>query len=118
MLTLEEKKEEVLIHYRKSYDLEIAMMKVDLNTNEKNLLLHDSSFMYRIAYADAIIREEIVDVMTNNLRSSDDKLTQKAALDLGHLLWKEKFKGGGGAPKMVPDVINLVGVEAVNDTKC
>lgn len=110
MRSLEEKKEEVLIHYSRSYDLDIAMMKADLTEDEKKLLQHDSSFLYRISYQDARIREEIVEVMVGNLRSADDKLAQKAALDLGNLLWKEKFKNNETKPQqIVPDQIILKG---------
>ena len=112
MLTLVEKKEEVLTHYCKSYDLEIAMLKADLTTDEKKLLLHDTSFMFRVDYYDALIREDIVTVMVDNLRSDDDKLAQKAAIDLGNLIWKKKFKGDVKEKQIVPDQINLCGVKA------
>lgn len=113
MDSLDEKKEQVLIHYRKSYDLDIAMMKVDLTTEEKKLLLSDPSFMYRVHYADALIREEIVETMVDNMQGGDPKLSQKAAIDLGNILWPDKFKGKDSGPKqMVPDTIVLKGVGA------
>lgn len=110
MRDLEEIKEEIIIEYISSYDLEIAMMKCNLNSDEKKLLKNDSSFMYRIDYQDALIRETIVTTMVNNLKGPDAKLSQKAAIDLGNLLWKEKFKSGNEAPKgVVPDNIILTG---------
>ncbi len=111
MQDLEEKKEEVIMQYKLSYDLEIAMMKVDLTSEEKKLLQNDTSFMYRIDYQDSCIRERIMATMIDNLSSPDDKLAQKAAIDLGNVLWKEKFKGKDEGPKsLVPDTIILKGV--------
>jgi hypothetical protein len=107
---IEEKKEEVIIEYKLSYDLDIAMMKCSLTSDEKKLLKNDSSFMYRIDYENALIRENIVKTMIVNLNGPDAKLSQKAAIDLGNILYKEKFKSGNEAPKgQVPDNIILVG---------
>jgi hypothetical protein len=110
MRDIEVLKEEVVIEYLGSYDLEIAMMKCNLTSDEKKLLKDDASFMYRIDYQNALIREDIVTVMIVNLKGPDAKLSQKAAIDLGNLLWKEKFKTNNEAPKgVVPDSIVLVG---------
>ena len=70
MLSLEEKKESVIIEYTKSYDLDIAMMKCDLTTDEKKLMQNDTSFMYRISYADAIIREKIITEIWKQIRNA------------------------------------------------
>ncbi len=111
MLTLEEKKEEIVAQYRLSYDLDIAMLKVGITPEEKKLLLNDQSFMYRIEYQKATIREQIVSTMIDNMQIDDPRISQKAAVDLGNLLWKEKFKGNNEGPKgQVPDSIILVGV--------
>lgn len=111
MLSLEEKKELVIANYQQSYDLEIAMMKVGLTSDEKKLLLHDESFMYRVSFADSLIREEIIGTMLDSMRSADVKLAQKAAIDLGNILWKDKFKGNAdeGNKSQVPDQIILKG---------
>lgn len=110
MSDIEEMKEEVVMEYKLSYDLDISMMKCNLTSDEKKLLKNDSSFMYRIDYEDALIRESIISTMVTNLRGSDAKLSQKAAIDLGNILYKEKFKSGNEAPKgQVPDNIVLVG---------
>ena len=111
MYSLEEKKELVIGEYRKSYDLDIAMMKCDLTTEEKKLMLNDTSFMFRISYEDALIREKIIQPMINNLTSADEKTAQKAATDLGKILWKDKFnnKDDGNNKALVPDVVILTG---------
>lgn len=110
MEDIEQTKEEVIMEYKLSYDLEIAMMKCQLNSAEQKMLKHDDSFMYRIGYEDALIREGIISTMVTNMRGPDAKLSQKSAMDLGNILYKEKFKSGNEAPKgMVPDKIILVG---------
>lgn len=102
------------MQYRQSYDLDIAMTMADLTEDEKKLLKNDSSFMYRITYQDAIIREKIVGTMLDNLDTPDPRVSQKAAIDLGNLLWKEKFKGNddGKGKGVIPDTIVLKGVKA------
>ena len=110
MEDIEQTKEEVIMEYKLSYDLEIAMMKCQLNPDEQKMLKNDDSFVYRIAYEDALIREGIISTMVTNMRGSDAKLSQKSAVDLGNILYKEKFKTGNEAPKgIVPDSIILVG---------
>lgn len=111
MDTLEEKKEQVVMQFVLSYDLDIAMIKVDLTEDEKKLLLKDEAFMYRIKFQEASLKENIVKTMVTNLHSDDAKLSQKAAIDLGNILWKDKFKGKEEESKFqVPDSIVLVGV--------
>lgn len=110
MRSLEEKKELVIANYVQSYDLEIAMMKVDLTSDEKQLLLNDTSFMYRVNYQNSLVREEIISTMIDNMRHGKGPLSQKAAVDLGNILWTDKFKGKPEGPKnTVPDKIVLVG---------
>ena len=112
MFSLEQKKEMVLMQYKLSYDLDIAMTKTDLTEDEKALLKRDKSFLYRIEYQDAMIREKIVSTMLDNLDTPDFRISQKAAIDLGNLLWKEKFKGSDNNNKgvIMPDAIILEGV--------
>jgi len=111
MLELEEKKEMVILQYTLSYDIDIAMMKCDLTTKEKKLMLNDTTFVYRIAYEDALIREKLIGRMTESLESADDKLAHKAAIDLGNILWPAKFKSkdDGSAKAIIPDIIILKG---------
>ena len=110
MKDIAETKEEVVMEYKLSYDLDIAMMKCRLTPDEQKLLKNDDSFMYRIQYEDALIREGIISTMVTNMRGPDAKLSQKSAVDLGNILYKEKFKAGNEAPKgIVPDKIILVG---------
>jgi hypothetical protein len=112
MESLDEKKEQVVMQFRLSYDLDTAMIKVDLTDDEKKLLLADESFMFRIRYQEASLKEDIVSTMVENLNnSSDPKLSQKAAIDLGNIMWKEKFKGKGEdeTKGQVPDSIVMVG---------
>ena len=110
MRDIEELKEQVILEYILSYDLDIAMMKCQLTTDEQKLLKNDDSFTYRVEYHDALIREDIMSTMIVNMRGPDAKLAQKAANDLGNILYKEKFKTNNEAPKgQVPDSIVLVG---------
>ena len=112
MRNIEEITEQVILEYTLSYDLDIAMMKCQITIDEQKLLKNDTSFMYRIDYHDALIRESIMSTMIINMRGPDAKLAQKAANDLGNILYKEKFKTGNEAPKgQVPDNIILVGEE-------
>ena len=110
MYSLEQKKEMVIMQYQLSYDLDIAMVKVDLTEDEKALLKRDKSFLYRIEYQDAMIKEKIVTTMLDNLDTPDPRISQKAAIDLGNLLWKERFKGSDDNKRqIVPDTIILEG---------
>lgn len=109
MHSLEEKKELVIENYRMSYDLDIAMLKVGLTDDEKKLLLNDTSFMYRINYQDALIREDIMATMLSNMHNRGP-ISQKAALDLANVLWADKFKNKeSGPPSIIPDKIILKG---------
>jgi len=109
-MTLDEKKELVVMHYRDSYDLEIAMMLAELTEPEKQFIKRDASFMYRISYEDAKIKKKIIGVLLSSMDSEDEKLARTAAVDLGKILDKERFVGGQEKPKgTVPDIINLVG---------
>ena len=109
MRSLEEKKELVVANYQLSYDLDIAMMKVDLTEDEKKLLLNDTSFMYRIKYEDATVREDIMKTMIRNMQCKGP-ISQKAALDLANVLWADKFKNKEGSTQpLVPDKIILKG---------
>ncbi len=110
-MSLDEIKEQVVMQFRLSYDLDIAMIKVDLTEDEKKLLLKDESFMFRIKFQEASLRESIITTMIDNLKNGDPKLSQKAAIDLGNIMWKEKFKGKDEETKgQVPDKIVMVGV--------
>jgi len=119
VLSLEEKKEQVILQYTLSYDIDIAMTKVDLTPDEKKMLLRDEDFLYRLNYQDALIRERIVSTMLENLTAGDPRLTQKAAIDLGNLLWKEKFKSteSTSTKNQVPDTIILKGKKAKSKGK-
>lgn len=109
MLSLEEKKELVIANYKLSYDLDIAMLKVDVTEDEKKLMLHDSSFLYRVEYEKAIARELVVSTMFANMMLKGP-ISQKAAVDFGNLIWPEKFKGKDTGPVVtIPDTIILKG---------
>lgn len=109
-MTFEEKQEHVIMQYKMSYDLDIAMTKIELTEDDKKAMLEDKSFMFRISYADATIREKIVETMVSNLDSENESLSQKAAIDLGNILYKSKFNKKEEAQKsVVPDTIILVG---------
>ena len=111
-MDIDELKERVVEHFVRSYDLETAMMKADLTTEEKSMLQRDTSFMFRIDYLMAEVRENIVTTMVDNMNGHDEKLAQKAAVDLGKILWAEKFSGKPEAPKgQVPDTIVLKGAK-------
>lgn len=110
IMTFEEKQEHVIMQYKMSYDLDIAMTKIELTEDDKKAMLEDKSFMFRISYADATIREKIVETMVSNLDSENESLSQKAAIDLGNILYKSKFNKKEEAQKsVVPDTIILVG---------
>lgn len=108
---IDELAEIVVMEYAKSYDLDIAMMKAEVSLEEKAILLKNETFMYQVSYQDAVIREEIIETMTHNMRH-DPKGSQKAAVDLGNILYKSKFSKKEEEPKaIVPDKIIMVGVE-------
>ncbi len=110
-MSLEEKKERVIMQYMLSYDIDIAMMKVGITSEEQKLLKSDTSFMYRINFQDATLKEDIVTTMHDNMKNGDGKLSQKAAIDLGNIMWPEKFKNKGDNEPVhnIPDKIILTG---------
>jgi len=81
MQSLEEKKEQVIIQYMRSYDLDVAMMKVGLTSDEQKLLKNDTSFMYRVNFQDATLKEDIVTTMIDNMKNGDPKLSQTANIN-------------------------------------
>ena len=108
---IDELSEIVAMEYAKSYDLDIAMMKAEVSAEEKELLTKSEDFMYQVAYQDALIREEIIETMVNNMKH-DPKGSQKAAVDLGNILYKSKFsKKDEEIKTIVPDSIVLQGAE-------
>jgi len=99
----------VIQEYSKSYDLDIAMMKAEVSSEEAELLKKDEEFMYRVAYEDALIRESIIETMVSNMKH-DQRNSQKAAVDLGNILYKSKFNKKEEDQKgQVPDKIILSG---------
>ncbi|RLI52340.1 MAG: hypothetical protein DRP09_18135 [Candidatus Thorarchaeota archaeon] len=102
----------VVIEYSKSYDIDIAMLKAEVSDEDRAILEKDSDFLYRIAYEDALIRETIIENMVKNVKSSNPQLSQKAAVDLGNILYKSKFSKKDEPMKLIiPDKIVLVGAE-------
>ena len=109
---IDELGEIVVVEYAKSYDLDIAMMKAEVSAEEKELLTKSEDFMYQIAYTDALVREEIIETMVTNVRIGNPSTRQKAAVDLGNILYKSKFsKKDEEIKTVVPDKIVMVGAE-------
>ena len=107
---IDELAEMVVMEYSKSYDLDIAMMKAEVSKEDREKLEKNSDFMYMISYQDALIRESIINTMVCSMNSGNPQLKQKAAVDLGGILYKSKFSKKEEAPKtIVPDIINLEG---------
>lgn len=107
-------KERILASYEESYDLDVAFMKNAVSSDIASMLKRDTDFMYRIHYADAKLREKLIGTMVHSLDSEDEKLSHKAAIDLGNVLWPDKFKAKGEEKNqsLVPDSIILRGKKA------
>ena len=102
----------VVAEYTRSYDLDIAMMKAEVTNAEEELLRKDAEFMYQIKYQDSLVREDIIETMVVNMRVGNPSARQKAAVDLGNILYKSKFSKKEEEPKtIVPDKIILQGAE-------
>jgi len=107
---LEELMEEVIMQYTQSYDLDIAMLKADVSMLDQKIMLSSESFMFRVKFQDAIIKEKIMKPMLRNLDSVNPSVSQKAAIDLGNIIYKERFgKQEEEAKSLVPDSIVMVG---------
>ena len=107
---IDELGELVVMEYTKSYDLDIAMLKTDVSVEEKELLLKNEDFMYQVSYQDALIREIIIETMVGNTKVGNPSLRQKAAVDLGNILYKSKFSKKEEQEKtIIPDSIIMVG---------
>lgn len=117
-MDIEEKKEVVIMHFEKSYDLENAMMLAQLTSDEKSMLKRDTSFQFRIDYILSKVREEIVQTLLECMRGPDLKLARTAGVDLGKILWGEKFNGKTeeGNKNLVPDTIVLKGAKPKDGT--
>lgn len=110
---LYELQEDVLINYRRSYDLDIAFLKAGAAKEQKEALLQDKEFMFRVKFADADLKERIVDQLRDAMASEDEKLAYKAAVDMGTLFYRERFKNEqNNADIRVPDKIILKGRRA------
>lgn len=89
---LDQLKEEIIMHYKLSYDLDIAMMKCQVDKETQKVLKKDKDFMFRINYEDALLQENIVSTLRHSMNSEDDKLAHRAAIDLGNLYYKKRFR--------------------------
>ncbi len=109
---LEDLVEEIVMEYAKSFDLDVAMMICEVTPEEKAILIKDKDLLFRLEYHDAKIRAKIIDTMIKNMDLAKGPLSQKAAVDLGNILYKEKFSKKELDIKLtVPDTITLVGVQ-------
>ena len=110
--SLVQKKEAILMQYQGCYDLEVAMLLADLTPNEKQVILRDELFMVRVNFVDAQLRKKLIGTLVDNLDSDDERVAHKAAMDLGNVIWTDKFKGKPEqAAQTVPDSIVLEGVD-------
>lgn len=106
----EQQKEIAVEAYSRSYDLDIAFTTAEFTSEERAMLQRDTTFMSRINYIDAKLKEEMIETMLSNMREGKPELAQKAANDLGKIIWPEKFSGKVPEPKgQVPDSIVLKG---------
>lgn len=90
--SLLEKQELVINSYSQTLDLELAYKKVGVSEEQIKLLNEDPKFLQRLAYEDAIKKEELIKslfAMANNAKSESVKLS--AVIEISRVLYPERF---------------------------
>ena len=90
--SLLEKQELVINSYSQTLDLELAYKKVGVSEEQIKLFNEDAKFLQRLAYEDAIKKEELIKslfAMANNAKSESVKLS--AVIEISRVLYPERF---------------------------
>jgi hypothetical protein len=93
-MTYEEKRELVVAAYKKSYDLEVAMLTVvvELTLEDRTRLLADEQLQTRVVILDAALKEELIaGVHGIATTSTQDGVKLSALKDLGRMFYKKRF---------------------------
>jgi hypothetical protein len=92
MENLNEKKELIIQSYQKSFDKNVAYMKVGLTDQEIQLLDQDKDFQARLGYVLADQKEKIITRLIDLRNLADkDEVSLKATIKLGEILYSEVF---------------------------
>jgi hypothetical protein len=95
MKTYAEKCELIFQAYKKSFDLEVALVtsQVGLTPGERASLSNDVEFQARLDLADALLKETLVQNLSNIARlSAQDGVKLSANKDLGRMFYPKRFK--------------------------
>ena len=105
----------MVIHaYEMSLDLDIAMVRSELNADEQARFVNDEECMSRITLIDFDEREKLITNMRALSSSNTESIKLQATLRLGEMLYKDRFKQKEEKKdnsQMVPDTIVLMGAE-------
>lgn len=87
-----EKKEQIVNSYKKSYDKNVAYMKCGLTKEEITILERDKDFQDRLTYILAEQKEYIIGRLTTLSSSADkDSVALAAVTKLGEIIYAEAF---------------------------
>lgn len=91
MITLEEKKESIVLSYSASFDKDGSYLLADLTEEEKELLDKDEDFQLRLKYSLLREKERLISELQSLTKSLDEKIKLSAIEKLGKILYPETF---------------------------
>lgn len=91
ILTFEEKKEQVIHAFKRSFDREAAYRRCGLSTEEKNKLNNDQGFQERLDFHLVQEQERVIENLRDLMASENDMISLKATMEYGKVIYPEKF---------------------------
>lgn len=91
-MKLSEKKELIVQSYSRTFDKDMAYIKVGLTQEEKELLDQDDDFQERLQIFLIEERENIIEKFKDFMDSDDEKISFKATNELAKVLYPDFFK--------------------------
>ena len=90
-MDLAEKKELAYNYYQENLDVDISLLRAGVTSEERDLILDDEDFRYRLLLVDAQVQEQIIVNLRELSQSSQDSVRLSATRDLGKLFYKKRF---------------------------
>ncbi len=92
-LNMDQKKEIIYNSYSITLDIELAYKKADVTDAEIDKIEADDEFQYRLAIAEAEVKEDLIKKLNNIAESSkvNPKTQLTAIVELGNVLYGDRF---------------------------
>jgi hypothetical protein len=90
-MDIEEKKEQIVQSYSKTFDKNMAYVKVGLSEEEVQQLENDNEFQTRLHIFLINEREKIIQNLREFMHSDDEKISFRATVDLAKVLYGDFF---------------------------